>query len=224
MFYVYIHRKKTNRQIFYVGKGQGERAWWVYGRSEYWQRVKSKYGLIVEILKDGLSEEEAHKLEIETIKKIGRHNLCNHTDGGEGMSGWVASEETRKKLSKIRKGRVFGLEARMNMSKARKGVPKSKDHVAKVAESLRGRRFSEEHRKNLSESIKKREVNPEWGKKSGRSRMKRVLCINSMKEYESTKHAARDLDLDSGSISRVCNGKYKHTNGYIFRYVDHEDS
>lgn len=219
MFYVYVHKRKTDGRIFYVGKGCKNRAWWFYGRSEYWNRVSNKHGVVVEILKDGLSEPEAHEMEIKLISKIGRKMLCNHTNGGEGMSGWKASPETLKKLSAIRKGRKHTPEARKKMSDSRRGVKKSEEHNMRVSESLKGRKFSEEHRKNLSASLKSIEFNPEWGVRSGKARMKKLFCINNSLVYESTRHAAIELGLDPGSVSRVCTGKYKHTKGYIFRYL-----
>ena len=222
-FYVYLHRRATDGSVFYVGKGCKQRAWWEFGRSEYWNRIKNKHGFVVEILKDEMSENDAHMLEIETIKTIGRENLCNHTDGGEGMYGWHASIETRKKFSLSRTGRKHTDEAKQKMSDSHRGVSKSKEHVSSVSKALTGRKFSDEHRKNLSEAIKQVKYNPEWGKKSGAARMKKVFCLNNSKEYESTKHAARELKVDSGSVSMVCTGKYKHTKGYVFEYVKNEN-
>ena len=52
-----------------------------------------------------------------------REQLTNHTDGGEGGLGFSPSEETRKKLSAIRKGKAKpprGDEARRNISIARR--------------------------------------------------------------------------------------------------------
>lgn len=224
MFYVYLHKRESDKSVFYVGKGTGSRAWRLSGRSEYWNRVKKKHGLIVEIYRDSLSEKEAHELEMILIKEIGRHRLCNHTNGGEGMYGWKMSEETRRKVSQQRKGRTHTDEAKKKMSERRKGVPKSPNHVENVSKSLKGRKFSNEHRENLSKALKKVVYDPEWGRKSGKARMKKVFCLNNSIEYESTKHASRELVLDSGSVSRVCRGIQKHTKGYIFRYVENENT
>lgn len=222
IFYVYLHRKATNNDVFYVGKGKGKRAWWFHGRSEQWNRTEKKHGVVVEIFSDCLSEQDAHSLEMELIKSIGRSNLCNHTDGGEGMSGWHASEETRLKQSILRKGRKMSEEFREAVSIRFNGVKKTEEHNFKVSESLKGRVFSEEHRKNLSEAIKKRKFNPEWGRKSGESRSKKVLCINTGDVFASSKAAQESLGLCKGSVSRVCNGKQAHTHGYIFKYLEDE--
>lgn len=85
-FYVYIHRKKSNNDVFYVGKGKGKRAYDTSSRSEYWKRVYLKHGRIVEIIESGLSECDAFELEKEMIifYRNNGYKLANLTDGGEG--------------------------------------------------------------------------------------------------------------------------------------------
>lgn len=223
-YYVYFHCKPATGEIFYVGKGKDGRAWRETYRNPYWMAVRRKYGLEVKIIHQGLTTEEACELEIKEIERIGLENLCNLTKGGDGMYGYTPSEETRLKWSIQRRGRLHTQESRQKMSIFRKGRPKSREHVKNQAESMRGRSFTEEHRRKLSESLKKVNFNPEWGVRSGKARMKKVFCLNNSEIYESTKSAAKELGLDSGSISRVCTGKYKHTKGYIFRYLDDENS
>jgi len=56
------------------------------------------------------------------------------------------SEETRKKLSKVHKGRIISAETRKKLSLANKGqVPWTK-----------GRKLSEEHKRKISEGHKRR--------------------------------------------------------------------
>lgn len=100
-FYVYIHRKKSNNEIFYVGKGKDRRAYWKSRRNQYWQNIVNKYGYIVEILKDNLTENEAFKLEIQTIEQYRNQNikLCNMSEGGEGRTGAFHSKETKEKIA-----------------------------------------------------------------------------------------------------------------------------
>ena len=92
---LYIHRKKTNNEIFYVGIGSPNRAFNLHeqARSSFWKRTVDKYGVIVEVLETGLTKEEAVRKEIALIRKIGRRDLdegtlVNHTDGGDGVSGF----------------------------------------------------------------------------------------------------------------------------------------
>lgn len=110
-YYVYCHRNPTTGEIFYVGKGTGPRAYVTQSRGKYWKNYVNKYGIpIVEILYENLEEEESFALEKQLIQSLGRRDLgtgilVNTTDGGEGCSGMVHSEETREKLRESRKGK-----------------------------------------------------------------------------------------------------------------------
>jgi hypothetical protein len=41
-FYVYLHRRATTGEIFYVGKGSNKRAWTAQGRNRHWQNIAAK--------------------------------------------------------------------------------------------------------------------------------------------------------------------------------------
>ncbi len=114
-FYVYIHRKSTNNEPFYVGKGCGDRAY-ATGKTErnpYWHRVKDKYGLVVEILFENLTEDEAYQCELDTILELEYFgfNLTNLTKGGRGPSGIKFTDEQRLRIQRgLREKRYGGLE------------------------------------------------------------------------------------------------------------------
>lgn len=107
-FYVYLHRRGDNNEVFYVGKGRRYRAKSDTGRNIWWQRIKAKYGFVVEYVEKGLSEEDAFTLEIELIKfyRNNNHTLCNLSSGGEGASGCTRSEEHKRKIGESKKGYV----------------------------------------------------------------------------------------------------------------------
>ena len=104
-FYVYLHRRKTDDKVFYVGKGTGQRVTALKGRNPYWQKTAIKHGVISEILFDNLTEEEALAVEVDVIKELKYfgHPLCNLTDGGDGALNPHAS--TRLKMSLAKKGK-----------------------------------------------------------------------------------------------------------------------
>ena len=60
-YYVYIHYLVDNKEIFYVGKGTGKRAWSKSSRSLEWKE-KTKNAYNVWIIKTFHSEEEAFQL------------------------------------------------------------------------------------------------------------------------------------------------------------------
>lgn len=93
-FYVYLHRRKSDNQVFYVGKGRQYRATTRSNRSRWWHAVADKHGYVVEYIKQGLGEGEAFQLEIATIKAYrNTTELCNLSDGGEGPAGAVRKPE-----------------------------------------------------------------------------------------------------------------------------------
>lgn len=88
-YYVYLHRKKTTGEVFYVGKGSGVRAWSEHGRNNLWKRTVKKHDFYVEIVMQNLQEWYSYELEQDLISLYGRisdktGNLVNMTDGGEG--------------------------------------------------------------------------------------------------------------------------------------------
>ena len=84
-YYVYKHIRKKDGSTFYIGKGIKLRFESDKGRNIHWERiVKKDKGFDSEIIKDGLSEDEAFNLEVKLISEIGLDNLCNMTEGGSG--------------------------------------------------------------------------------------------------------------------------------------------
>ena len=48
---------------------------------------------------------------------------------------------------------------------------------------------------------------------------KRILCINTNKEYESITEASKELNVKHQHISAILNGRQKTTKGYSFKYI-----
>lgn len=160
-FYVYVHYRLDNNSPFYVGKGRGNRAYKTHGRSEYWRRVSNKYGFLPEIIFDNLSEEEAFQVEKDCILELRDfgYGLVNMTNGGEGTSGLVLSNETREKISKAHTGRKRSKEEIEKSAKARRGLKKSASQIAALRQRMLGNTFSEETLKKLSDYRKENPVN-----------------------------------------------------------------
>jgi len=81
-FYVYFHRDREGN-IFYVGKGTGDRAW-SKDRHPVWhkfvnERLGGEYN--VEIHRDGLTETDAERLEWRLITEMGKQ-LVNWVNWG----------------------------------------------------------------------------------------------------------------------------------------------
>lgn len=113
MFFIYLHRRPDNGNVFYIGRGKQyndrskkfSRAYKSDRRNNIWNGIVAKNNgeFIVEILLECETIEDAVRLEIEAIAAFGKiidgtGPLCNLTDGGEGAEGFIHSEETRTKL------------------------------------------------------------------------------------------------------------------------------
>ena len=135
-FFVYLHRRKSNGKVFYVGKGTRYRHKSLWNRSQHWKNIVNKHGYTIEIVQNGMQEWWAFELEKDLILKYQDHGLCNRTYGGEGASGVVVSEETKKKYKERRQS----IEWRTNLStkaKKRFSNPNFKnDHKARIKEAM----------------------------------------------------------------------------------------
>lgn len=126
MFYTYAHYKAGTGEIFYIGKGKGNRHLSKTGRKNpHWQSIVNKYGFVSEILANWKSEKEAfehEKLLITCFKDMGI-KLSNLTDGGEGCAGLIFTEKHKTNLKKSRigktpmKGKQHSNTTRQKMSK-----------------------------------------------------------------------------------------------------------
>lgn len=140
-------------------------------------------GKMIEYKKIFITEnrQEALNREKELIEEKGLENLCNLTSGGEG--GYIVSEETKQKLSTLKKGKTKrkisenstkywlgktrSKETRKKLSEAHKGqIPWNKGKtgvysettIKKISKTLTGRKLSAEHKRKISESYKKRKL------------------------------------------------------------------
>ena len=69
-------------------------------------------------------------------------------------------------------------------------------------------------------SIKRRNPNFLWHIKGKNNYgAKRIKCLNNGKEYDFILQAARELNLDNSSITKVCKNKKESVKGYKFIYI-----
>ncbi len=103
-FYIYAHYRDDTGEVFYIGKGEGNRHKSKQGRNPYWENIVNAHGYKAEILEYFETEDEAFQAEQSLIAELGRKDLgkgllVNMSDGGEGASGAVRTHEQRKKYS-----------------------------------------------------------------------------------------------------------------------------
>lgn len=158
-FYTYIHRRASTGEVFYVGKGKGQRAHSRKCRSELWRRIVAKHGLVVEVVAFFFKEADAfdHERMLISEHRAAGAVLANMTDGGDGASGAKRSDETKRRMSEARKGKGLGPlspEHRAKMSASARGRPMSAEAIAKTAAAHRGMKRRPETLAKMSAALK----------------------------------------------------------------------
>jgi hypothetical protein len=168
MYYTYAYLREDGTP-YYVGKGKGDRAYRKVGKPCATPKDKSK----IIYLKTNLTEEQSFNHERYMIFILGRKDLgtgilLNKSDGGEGASGCIPSEETRRKRSVKMKGENNPLYGKRGKDSPRYGKKHTQETKDKIRKSLQGNVISEETRIKISEKNKLNrlgEKNPFYGRK-----------------------------------------------------------
>lgn len=193
---IYAHRDNKTLEIYYIGKGSYKRAHaTTERRSKAWFEYKKQNGdPIVEILKDGLTNEESLILEIQYIQLYGRRidgtgNLINIKLGEEFPEKYM--EEFTERMSILHKGKIVSKETRKKQS------------IARLARNS----YTEKQKQTFRDSS---------------TRKRAVIQLTKEGEFvrgfESMADAERFLNLPRASIRNVLNGRQKTTGGFCWKY------
>lgn len=157
IFYVYVIFRPTGEPC-YVGKGKGGR-WKDHVRNAYNPHLRRIYDkangdLPVVKVRDHLTNDESVLTEIALIAALGREVdksgiLVNISTGGDGVPGWVPSEETRLRISVGNSGKKHTDDTRKLMSAIRRGRLKSAEHRNAIGAAHVGMKRSEECKERM---------------------------------------------------------------------------
>lgn len=201
MAYIYRHTRLDKNEPFYIGIGSDnkfERAFSKKYRNNYWNSIVKKTDYKVDILIFGLSREDACFLEIELIKKIGRKDLqngtlVNMTNGGDGISGYIYTDEQRKKH----------LERMSGKNNHFYGKKFSEEHKLKL--SLAHKNISNETRKKMS--IAKKNISDKTRLKMSISKSKKVIDTKTGFIFNRLKDASIYYKINYSNLCGMLNGK-----------------
>lgn len=241
-FYVYVHRKKATNEVFYVGKGQGDRKSSVDSRNKFWKNLTKKYKYVIEIVENNLQEWAAFELEKNLIALYGRRDLkegplVNLTDGGEGASGHVWTDELKQWRSNKTKEQMSSMDMRKVLRERKLGKKLTEEtclNFSKVAKDTWDR--SKERKENLSERMKNKWKEDIDFKKKMSLKAKSLKHTKEAKQKISAAHskkvkrsdgvvfisvaeAAKELGRNHSKISMAARGKRKTAYGFTWEYV-----
>lgn len=202
---VYKHTNKENGKC-YIGITSQElrlrwnRGWGYQQCVAFWRAIE-KYGwdsFDHEVLIDGLTLDEANRIEIELIAKYNSADSrygYNVSLGGSGAG--KHSEGTRKKIGDKRRGFHHTEDSKLKMSATHKGKQLSEEHIQKLKLAQFG----------------------------GKHHRARAVCQMSMDGeivafYECVAGAERATGIPNQNIVKCCQGRRAYAGGFLWKYAE----
>lgn len=229
-FYVYAYLRfkdsKHGKRLtpYYIGKGQGNRAFSPYQRRIPAPRDKA----FIAFIQEGLTECEAFSLERYCIAAYGRISantgiLLNLTDGGEGPAGFRFSDELKARMSIVQRSSMTQ-ERKDKISRAKLGQKHSLKTREKMSKSQRGHGVSPETRDKISQSLEGHLHPPERRAALSRAKAQYLYELTDPEGEiyvtESITEFARQYNLSQGNLSNVVHGKRKSHKGWTGRILE----
>lgn len=252
-YYLYRHIRLDKNEPFYIGVGtkakklypstEYRRAYENRGRGKIWKDIVNKTKYKVEILIESDDYSFILQKEKEFIKLYGRKNnktgiLSNLTDGGIGSTGFIVSEETRRKIAensycKEKFGKNHPMSKRVYQYSLNGNFIKEWDSLSDIARHFNSSELPE---KCLSKKTKSyhgymwfyeyRGENidpyvPSLASSVLRKKLSKVLYQydmngNFLRKWSSLKEIENNLGIKTGRTSNASYSKSHFSNGYFW--------
>ena len=225
---VYKHTSPSNKVYIGITHQKPEERWrggkgYQYNY-HFWNAIQ-KYGwdnFDHEIIAEGLTEEEATKME---KKLVAQYNSASKYYGyniAEG--GHVLSKESRAKIGRTRREK--------GIPSPNKGKKHSAETRAKISAAKMGTHWNytltDEQRERRSLS-KRGAKNPNYGKPMPEIQKQLLIALNERAviqivngcevHYRSAKEAEKQTGICSCNITRVCRGQRETAGGFVWKYA-----
>lgn len=247
-YYVYAWYIVDGHDIFYIGKGTGNRYKCRKRENPYFMNIINAHECDCEILESGLTESEAFLQEKAYIAmfRFFKHRLVNVADGGNAPPKQYGeqSEEHRKRIGEaLRAYQSKHPEIAMAKSEEMKSFLQTEEGKEFQRKSIKAK-DNDEFRKRQSIVCREANNTPEYierhskiirrmwqneeyaeahkGANNHRSQAVRQLDLdgNVIKEYDTITQASKETGVDISKISAVCKGKRKTTSGYRWEFIN----
>ena len=203
---VYCHRNKINGKKYFGITSKSLKERWVNGKnykgSTHFNHAIEKYGwdgFEHILIYSGCSKKVAEEIEKDLIETFDTRNPEKGYNIREGGNTSHHSEETKRKISIIKKQQAQSEEYRRKLSESHKGIPAYNKGVP----------MSEDQKKKVSEAKKGVPV---------LKRRKQVFCVELNKWFLGLEEAHEETGANISKICEVCKGTRKTAGGYHWTY------
>ena len=235
LHYVYAHRRASDGEPFYIGKGKARRAWSASGRNRLWKFIAAKHGFTAEIIASELPEDCALTFERIVIAANKGRGLANFTDGGGGISGWKHSEDTKRRIGAHWVGRKMTPKMQAALNAYNTGKKLTDEHRAKLSAAKAGKArgpLSAETRAKISAShmgIRPSEATlqkmsaAKVGKAVGRDSpsydhtVRRWVHRDGREFWGTRGDFIKQHSVGDSCVSAVINGRQKSVKGWVLK-------
>ena len=238
---VYMHISPNNKRYIGITSQKPNRRWRngkAYKKNSYFTNAIKKYGwdnFEHIIICKGLAKEEAKWLEEELIREFDTTNKdkgYNITKGGDIVDNPLSGEnhpnfgkpmpqEQRDKLSKIRIENGIAKGENNPMF----GKHHSEETINKISETKNNK--TEEEKNIINNKISETRIKNGVAKGKNNPSAKAVICLTTMKIFDTMKEASEFYNCNSSAICMCCSGNRKSCgkleDGTPLQWMKYED-
>ena len=217
-FYVYEWYIIETGEVFYVGKGSGNRVTSMKDRNEYFKNIRKKHKCDFRIIRYFENEEEAFDYELEYgnhLKSIGQARACYVL----GNYGRMIDETI---LAKMKPTQYKTKHEPWNKGKTMDEVYRARCRSYKI-----GTKQSESTKRKRSEKLMNHPVSDNVRKRIAEARKKPISVFDTIsnveKRYDSIQAFAFECGVTQSALCRVIKSGKLYRGRYIIKQANPED-
>jgi len=203
-YYVYEWYIVPTGEVFYVGKGCGDRCTTIRGRNKFFLDMYNTHECAVRIIEDNLYEEDAFQLEHDTVLWYRAHNnyrLTNQTDGGDGIRGHRFSEEHKAHMAEASKKRWQNEGWKQEVIRKRHlpdSTYQSKEFKEKISSLVQGEsnpNFGHHWTEGMKSALRNKQRDSRRYKDAKNPKSKRIQCVETGEIFDCVKFAKEKYNV-----------------------------